>query len=47
LTFNGLHNVIYQKIVLFITPAAVRTSNPTPPYVFIPKLEVPEIPAFF
>jgi hypothetical protein len=28
LTFNGLHGVISQKIVLFITPA-VRTSNPT------------------
>jgi hypothetical protein len=28
LTFNGLHGVISQKIVLFIT-TAVRTSNPT------------------
>jgi hypothetical protein len=28
LTFNGLHAVIFQKIVLFIT-TAVRTSNPT------------------
>jgi hypothetical protein len=27
-TFNGLHGVISQKIVLFIT-TAVRTSNPT------------------
>jgi hypothetical protein len=27
LTFNGLHAVISQKIVLFIT-TAVRTSNP-------------------
>jgi hypothetical protein len=27
LTFNGLHGVISQKIVLFIT--TVRTSNPT------------------
>jgi hypothetical protein len=27
LTFNGLHGVISQKIVLFIT-TAVRTSNP-------------------
>jgi hypothetical protein len=27
LTFNGLHEVISQKIQLFIT-AAVRTSNP-------------------
>jgi hypothetical protein len=28
LTFNGLHGVISQKIVLFIT-TAVRTSNPS------------------
>jgi hypothetical protein len=28
LTFNGLHGVIFQKIVLFIN-TAVRTSNPT------------------
>jgi hypothetical protein len=28
LTLNGLHDVIPQKIVLFIT-TAVRTSNPT------------------
>jgi hypothetical protein len=28
LTLNGLHGVIFQKIVLFIT-SAVRTSNPT------------------
>jgi hypothetical protein len=28
LTFNGLQDVIFQKIVLFIT-TAVRTSNPT------------------
>jgi hypothetical protein len=28
LTFNGLHGVISQKIVLFIT-TAVRTSDPT------------------
>jgi hypothetical protein len=28
LTFNGLHDVISQKVVLFIT-TAVRTSNPT------------------
>jgi hypothetical protein len=28
LTFNGLHGVISQKIVLFIT-TNVRTSNPT------------------
>jgi hypothetical protein len=28
LTFNGLHGIISQKIVLFIT-TAVRTSNPT------------------
>jgi hypothetical protein len=28
LTFNGLHGVIYQKMVLFIT-TAVRTSNAT------------------
>jgi hypothetical protein len=27
LIFNGLHGVIYQKIVLFIT-TAVTTSNP-------------------
>jgi hypothetical protein len=26
--FNGLHGLIYQKIVLFIT-TVVRTSNPT------------------
>jgi hypothetical protein len=31
LTFNGLHGVISQKIVLFIT-TAVRTSNPTNVY---------------
>jgi hypothetical protein len=28
LTFNGLHGVISQKIVIFIN-IAVRTSNPT------------------
>jgi hypothetical protein len=28
LTFNGLHGVIFQKMVLFIT-TAVTTSNPT------------------
>jgi hypothetical protein len=28
LTFNGLHGIISQKIVLFIT-TAVRTANPT------------------
>jgi hypothetical protein len=34
LTFNGLHGVIFQKIVHFII-TAVRTSNPTKIVVFI------------
>jgi hypothetical protein len=33
LIFNGLHGVISQKIVLFIT-TAVRTSNPTKSNIF-------------
>jgi hypothetical protein len=36
LTFNWLHGVIHQKIVLFIT-TAVRTSNPRTHFMSYPK----------
>jgi hypothetical protein len=44
LTFNGLHGVITQEIELFIT-TGVRTSNPTPWFLFRPVLSslLPEL----
>jgi hypothetical protein len=33
LALNGIHGVIPQKIEIFIT-TAVKTSNPTKPYIF-------------
>jgi hypothetical protein len=34
LTLNGLHGVITQKMIVFIT-TAVRTSNPTCLFIFL------------
>jgi hypothetical protein len=41
LTFNGLHGVISQKMVLFIT-TDVRTSNPTKQLKCLPLLSIEE-----
>jgi hypothetical protein len=41
-TFNGLHGVISQKIILFIT-TAVKTSNPTFQNIGSAELRVPLI----
>jgi hypothetical protein len=38
LTLNGLHGVISQKLILFIT-TAVKASNPTMFILFSKKLE--------
>jgi hypothetical protein len=46
LTFNGLHGVISQKIVLFIT-TAVRTLNPTWETLFHLFAEDPELDECF